>query len=722
MADNPKPLSQDDIDSLIGEISGPAPGAAKADNSAPSAAAAALIGQAKDASHVPTAIGQTPHGQGQDEAEHLLNQVQEVNEQPITPAPIAKGAHTTKSLSQSEIDALINQVQDAGEKPTTGPQPKSTALTKSMSSQGAAVKTAQLTKSLRQEEIDSLINQVQDAGEKPSTAPVNKGSSPLTKVTPTAALDKGNRGIDRLLASVETQAQQKAQTQLAGSAAAQDVSGSGPLGQDDIDRLLAELGAAVPAKPGAATPRGTTGRTVKGTERAANGPNTAPTTMPGSERGAKPIPTTSKTAVKTAKVATAATAAAGQAAQTVALSAADLEALVTKQAGIESDHSEAPMIDQGDIDALVKQLATATGAPDTKRISDALAQHEGEIDKLLEKAADANATMDAVEVTRSTPANGARAVVSGAPTMSVMPAGELRGARWLLAAAVLFLGVCSATLMIVVNAINSLSHELHEGHHAALAPSDSFGDDLKAALSKLGAEDDGEVTKGVLFLQRLKVRHPSHLADIALTLARHFRSHGAHRQAVEEFAALSDNANGPFDDPRIYLDYANSLVQLGDQANATRQIYLLLANEDAYLGEHDRRGLARPADEIGRNRQAVQDAYLALGQLIVGAGAPEAAITGPPKEDHHASGEPAARPAAGALGQPAAGPLAAPPAMPAGDTALGAQHAAPAAAATVAPTAAPSPPAELPAAPAAAAPAALPAAAPGPVPTPARSP
>jgi hypothetical protein len=408
MADNPKPLSQDDIDALIGEISGSAPGAAKADNGAPSPAAAALIGAAKDPSHVPTAIAQTPHGQGQDDAEQLLHQVQEVNEQPITTAPIAKAAHTTKSLSQNEIDALINQVQEAGERPSTGPQLKSTALTKSMSSPGAAAKTAQLTKSLRQEEIDSLINQVQEAGERPSTAPVNKGSSPLTKVSPTSAHDKGSRGIDQLLASVETQAQQKAQTQLTGSAAAQDVSGSGPLGQDDIDRLLSELGSAVPAKPGAA-PRGTTGRTAKGTERAAAGPNNGPSSPPGTERGAKPVPTTSKTAVKTARAATAAIASAGPSAQTVALSAADLEALVTKQAGIESDHSEAPMIDQGDIDALVKQLANATGAPDTKRISDALAQHEGEIDKLLEKAADANATMDAVDVARSmTPAIGAR--------------------------------------------------------------------------------------------------------------------------------------------------------------------------------------------------------------------------------------------------------------------------------------------------------------------------
>jgi hypothetical protein len=200
--------------------------------------------------------------------------------------------------------------------------------------------------------------------------------------------------------------------------------------------------------------------------------------------------------------------------------------------------------------------------------------------------------------------------------MAVMAPGELRGTRWLLGAAVLFLGMCSATLVIVVNAIHALSHELHENRHVELAVTDSFGDDLKAALAKLASSDDGEVTKGVLFLERLKNRHPSHEADIALTLARHFRAHQAHRQAVEQFAALSDSTSGGFEDPRIYLDYADSLARIGEQPAAIRQIYLLLANEDAYLGAQDRHGLARPADEVARNKQALQDAYLALGRLL----------------------------------------------------------------------------------------------------------
>jgi hypothetical protein len=291
---------------------------------------------------------------------------------------------------------------------------------------------------------------------------------------------------------------------------------------------------------------------------------------------------------------------------------------VSKQAGIESDHSEAPMIDQGDIDALVKQLATATGAPDTKHISDALAQHGGEIDKLLEKAGEIRSTSDAMDM--------AHAPTLMAPTNKVMQGGhapttilattEIRGAHWLLAAVLVFLAICSVSLMVIVTSINGLTRELRTSHPSALAPSDSFGDDLKAALAKLASPDDGEMTKGVLFLQRLKNLHPSHLTEISLTLIRHFREHGAYRQAVAEFAQLSDNTNNLFENPRLYLDYADSLTKTDDKPGALRQVYILLANESAYLSSRDAHNLPRSTEEIARNHQVIQDGYLALGQLL----------------------------------------------------------------------------------------------------------
>jgi hypothetical protein len=302
----------------------------------------------------------------------------------------------------------------------------------------------------------------------------------------------------------------------------------------------------------------------------------------------------------------------------LSLSPEELDALVDKQVGTISNHQEAPMIDQSDIDALVKQLAIATGAPDTKRISDALAKHEGEIDKLLEHAGDPKATMDAIPgapLLTASPNSNKRASTVGIP-VAVMAPSELKGTRWLLAAAVIFLAMCATTLGMVVGAIQGLSHELKLQHQAQLVPTDNFADDYKAALAQLHGPDSGEAAKGALFLQRLKKQYPSHEGEIALALARHYRATGALRQASEEFAGLAEINLGHFDNPRLYLDYAACLADIGDVPAATRQVYRLLANENIYTGARDQQGLNRPADEIARNKQALQDAYLTLGRLL----------------------------------------------------------------------------------------------------------
>jgi hypothetical protein len=169
---------------------------------------------------------------------------------------------------------------------------------------------------------------------------------------------------------------------------------------------------------------------------------------------------------------------------------------------------------------------------------------------------------------------------------------------------------------MVVGAIKGLSHELKLQHESQLMPSENFADDYKAALAQLYAPDASEAAKGALFLQRLKKKHPSHEGEIALALARQYRSEGALRQASEEFAGLAEINLGHFDNPRTYLDYAACLADIGDVPAAMRQVYILLANENTYTGAKDRNGLTRPADEIARNKQALQDAYLTLGRLL----------------------------------------------------------------------------------------------------------
>ncbi len=576
-------MGQDEIDALINQVQASAP-----------------VAKAVAAAPKPAPVAAASGAMGQDEIDALINQVQ-------ASAPVAKAvaaapkaaASSSGSLGQDDIDALINQVQ------ASAPVSKAVAA--------APKAAASSSGSLGQDDIDALINQVQSPA---PTANKAAASAPgkaldqdaidalLNQTTPSPAPAMGStkrkkrESITEMLDSVQEAANAKAQ-------ANPDDNQSGPLGQDDIDKLLADLGAKTTAKPG----------TSKQTASAV--PSVPTTAVAVAAQSQKPGTTTSNASAATIIAPMMEVMPSGPG-PTLALSADDLDALVDRQVGVISEHGEAPMIDQGDIDALVKQLANATGAPNTQKISDALAKHEGEIDKLLEQAGNAKATMDAMPA--SGLISGNSAATRGGPTITlgvpVMAPAELKGARWLLVAAVLFLAICATTLGMVVNAINGLSSELKTQREAALTPSNSFANDYKAAVAQLAAQDATEVAKGVLFMGRLKARYPGHEAEIALALGRHFRAKGAFHQAADEFATLAETGHGLFDDPRIFLDYAVCLTELGDMPAATRQVYRLLANEDSYLAPRDRNGLTRPGDEVVRNQQAVQDAYLTLGRML----------------------------------------------------------------------------------------------------------
>ena len=644
MADDPKSLSQDDIDALINQASGAAPAAKALPDATPAKAPAApsgalgqddidaLINQVQQtapaAKTPPKAAAPAPSGAlGQDDIDALINQVQQAAPAVKTPPKATTPAAPAGALGQDDIDALINQVQQAA--PVAKPLAK------------PAAKPSAADKTLDQDAIDALINQTQAPTTSSAAAPtvaldqdaidaMISESQPSPAAPAAAKPAAATKSISQVLDSMQDAATAKVQ---AGNHVAADDK-SGPLGQDDIDRLLADLGASTTTKAGPGKPK-------------SEAPSVPTTAVAEAARSQRPGTTSSNASDATviAPMAAMANMPSGPNAPTLALSAEDLDALVDRQVGVISEHGEAPMIDQGDIDALVKQLANATGAPDTKRISDALAKHEGEIDKLLEQAGDAKVTMDAIPLSAVQPGGSATRGGSGLATlaMPVMAPAELKGARWLLAAAVLFLAMCSITLGMVVNAINGLSSELKTQRQAELAPSNHFADDYKAAMAQLSAPDAGDVAKGVVFMSRLKVRHPGHEGEIALALGRHFRATGSFRQAAEEFAALSETGYGLFDDPRIFLDYASCLSELGDLPSATRQVYRLLANEDSYLSPRDRNGLTRPADEVTRNQQAVQDAYLTLGRMLANASqqGPEHATASHHASDEHAAASPA---------------------------------------------------------------------------------
>lgn len=569
-ANESQALSQDDIDALLSEVQGDAPpSAAVPVASAPPPAAAAVA-------EAIAALANEP--QPNTEQVHIGDTPSLTRRRAVgSSAEASKGASTSVSgassappaMTQDDIDSLVAQTIEK----TDGAKPVMPALSKPVS--------------------------------KPVTQPVSK---PQTVATPAAipagltrAAKKDNAtksevnpgtDIERLLASVESSAQQKAKNAMDAIPGMQP---GMPLDQEDIDKLLAELGATVSSAP------------------------TPPATGPGTKQG------TGGTKPKTGGIiARDSGAVLPQSSQpTLALSTEELDALVDKHTGGDTEGG-VEMIDQSDIDALVKQLATATNEPDNQKISEALAKHGDEIDRLMEKAGDDRSTMDAVDLPKdptvktvpiATQAMPMMTMPSG-PVMAHLPASAFRGTRWLLAAAVLLLAMCAGILAMVVGAVRGLSLELRQERVAQLAPSDDYHDDFRAAQGKLASPDEQESAKGVLFLERLQKRYPDHERDIALLLARHHRANGALARAAREYAVVAEGSAGPLDDPRIYLEFAECLFQQQDEASATRQVYTLLANESFYRSERDPNGLARAGDELARNRQAVQDAYLALGRML----------------------------------------------------------------------------------------------------------
>lgn len=567
-ANESQALSQDDIDALLAEMTGDAPAA-----SAPPEVAAAPVAA------TPVAAAPAPRVEG--------------DASPQT-APVTAGEHPTldRRISASVAEAPV--VAPATASVPKGPGPLSqddidalvaATVEKAVPAKPATVVVKQATGVVH---APPATSRTQVTGVPPAMVPT-------TKRTAKGGAKPGT-DIEKLLSSVESSAQTKAKNTMQAMPGLQP---GVPLDQEDIDKLLAELGATATntpppmQAPGPGTKVGTKVGTKAGTKTGTN-PQAA---------SAEGVP-----------------AAAAQ--PTLALSTEELDALMNKHSVGGDTEAGVEMIDQSDIDALVKQLATATGEPDQEKISDALAKHGDEIDKLLEKTTDDRMTQDAVEAPRditvkTTPASTmAMPVMHTGPVVAHLPPAAFRGTRALLAAAVLLLAMCAGTLAMVVGAVRGLSLELKQERTAQLVPTDNYHDDFTAAFTKLSGPDEGEAAKGVIFLERLQKRHPEHERDIALELARHHRRTGAVVRAARDYAMVMEGAAGPCDDPRIYLEYAECLFQQQEEAAATRQVYTLLANESFYRADRDRRGLERSSDEQSRNRQALQDGYLILGRML----------------------------------------------------------------------------------------------------------
>ena len=543
----------------------------------------------------------------QDELDRLMDDLQADGGNDSEPAASAvpeSAAPSDGPLGQNDIDAILAGLE----------APSTPALHATEAPAASATDFP-----LGQGDIDALLASL--AGESPA-APASK---PMAKpVAATASTPAGSAtgdplgqgDIDALLRSLESSSASEVMPDKLASSVAQappapvkstslDALPAGKLGQDDIDSLLNNLGA----------------------EQISVGASKI-----GESRGELSKTGLSKTGLSKTSLSRG----------SLALTSEDLTALVSKHAATPAAGGEAEgMIDQEDIDALVKQLGAVNGpsdpAPGGKpSMTEELAKHDAAIDELLggQKPSSNAVTMDAIDFRgMERPPSSSN---SGRPTsgpvfnVPVLTPPELRGARWLLAAAVLLLGVCAGTLVVVANALRTLGGELAHERLAALEPGEDYGDDFKAAVARLAAPDEQEAAKGVLFLQRLKKRYPSHEAEVSLVLARHFRRLGAWKEADREYASLPDEVID--DDPRVTLERADTLRQLHEVEAARRELYRLLANEARHLTPTTP---PRPADITERNRRTLIEAHLMLGRLLDASSEPTLASA---DADGHAEG------------------------------------------------------------------------------------
>lgn len=567
------PLGQDDIDAMLAAMgAGDAPAAAAP---APAPAAASPSSPAEAAAPTPERPA-PPSGHGTSDATAQLGR-DDIDKLLERASEVVTGTHTKPTaagpgsghLDQTEIDKLLADLD-----------PHSRARTASASSSGGH---------LSQESIDNLLSELD----------VAPGSS--SEVTASAAPAKPATAAARAPAQAAPAAPPAAPA--APPAAPAPAAGStgdkpeGPLSQDDIDALLAQLGApstSIQAGKAASKPGATT-------VDAAPPPS-------GEVPSRRKVPPAPEPVVSASRAADA----------TQALSPEEIDRIVAKQATGDAPSDSEAEIAQSDIDALVKQLAQATGAPEAQEVADAIVGKAADIDRMQEEASQPSPelTRDAVDVNSvlgRTASTTSVHAMPGSLAVATVATVEWRAAKWLLAAAVLLLGLCSGALIVLTASVGSLTGELRAARAVEQPAADGYAERLRLALAKLEERDEAERARGVRWMEDLKRQHPERGADIAIALARHFRSRQAWRRASEEFGAAIE-AGGSADDPRVLLEQADCLARIDDLGGAIRTVYSLLAGESRWLAERDAAGRANP--HLERNRQAVADAYLVLGRLL----------------------------------------------------------------------------------------------------------
>jgi hypothetical protein len=506
---------------------------------------------------------------------------------PDAPSIPPSTATSTGRLEQNQIDQLLAELNPTTRRVTN-----------------AANAPASSTGGLSQDAIDQPLNDLGAPGSGDSQASAAAVPAADAAVAPALAEavaqpSKPATGlVGRTTGSVAkptTGSTAKPATATVAAPTAAGPPSEGPMSQDDIDKLLAELGTSTTS----INAEKTRSEPAPAEAPAAKGPRRIPPAPEPVDAGAKAPPPV----------------AAADATQ--ALSPDEIASIVAKQQDqAPPGHESEAVIAQSDIDALVKQLAQATGGSEAQQLGEELAKHAADIDKAQEGAPPMPApevTRDALDVNSVLSHTQSTATVVLSPAHATLPPGstittvEFRAARWLLAAAVVLLGLCAGSLIVLTRSVHDLSGEIRKEREVERPVADGFAGKLELAVAKLREPDDAEQARAVRWLDELRRQHPDHAPDLALVLARHYRGRQAWRRAADEYLAVVEA--GIPEDPRVLLEQAECLAALGDLAGAVRTVYGLQANEAGWLA-------AAPGPILDRNRQAVTDSYLVLGRLL----------------------------------------------------------------------------------------------------------
>ncbi len=618
--DDPRPMSQEEIDALFAQVGGtgsvdadpsdaaePEAAAPTEEPAAPPEAAQPDPAPATDEPMVPAAEATLGNGPlSQSSIDELLSQMNGGEPAAVAEPPPAPPAAQSESgsaeadhgpMSQSSIDDLLAEMGAGGgdePEPATGPA--------ASTSQGESVAAA-ADGPLDQNAIDDLVGQMLGAGE---AAPEREPEPEPTSGTadPERTLDQSE--IDAMLATAGDE--QGAPATTGGPATSQAGTRDLTASEADMTGAREEESDALEAGTGLAAAAISQGDIDKMLAELAGGGSSEDEEVEDEPVGS-----------------------AGLGPRTDTITADALQQLVAKHATVDEDGGgvgSSSVINQDDIQALVEQMTQATGeVPGREQIGAILSEREEDIDAILDNATNDQTISDAIQpsmVGSAPPQYGG----PGIDPAQVLSPEELRGTRYILVAGVILLAMCAVTLVLVVSAINRLTVELESGRESQLEPTSDFATDFRDGEIYLQSADPDEVDKGIRFFRRLKQRYRNNLDHrdrIDWRLARHYRAHGAHSKAVDEYRAIRSRSSGLIDDPRFYVEFADSLMAVERNELALETIYDLLANESYYLSAGSDDAPRDPA-VVARNQRAVKEAFLLLGQIYMGRADPGLAV------------------------------------------------------------------------------------------------